>query len=300
MTGAPAAPASPGAGLAPGAGLRQANQDLQRLERILAPQELLREVGRAGADGRSLLAERLRASPTVAFLQAQPRLEPFARRVLSDGATLYAGAGVAAGRSLLVGFCGKAHRLMMPTALLLQHLPAADWDVLVLEDRWATHFRRGVAGLADGFPALVARVAALGEGYARLVALGTSMGGLPAARFALRAGAERGISVGGRLPNDVLRLRGRVAPPHAFDPLCACLPQGPRPLLFTYAAGCANDAGPAEAGAGLTGGRVLAVEGYASHGLLHELHLVGGLRDYLEVVLHQPVQSLGRCVGPRG
>jgi hypothetical protein len=275
-------------------GLRKVQRDVHALENILTPWEMMRHAERAEAGNCRLLAELLRATPTVTFLQGQQRLEPFARRELSEGATLYTGRGPASGRSLMVGFCGKANRLMMPLPVFLQHLPAADWDVLVLKDARRTHFRRGVGGFAGNFPGLVGRVASLGAGYGRCVALGTSMGGLPAARFALLAGVERGISIGGRPPNDVLRLQGRSAPLDAFDPLCACLPSQERNLLFAYAVGCANDAEPAEAYAGLTGGRDLPVDGHANHGLLHDLHLRGALQDFLDIVLHQPVRSLGR------
>jgi len=181
-----------------------------------------------------------------------------------------------------------------PLPLFLQHLPAAGWDVLILKDTLRTHYRQGVSGFSDSFLGLIGRVASLGTGYSRRVVLGTSMGGFPAARFALLARAERGISIGGRPPNDVLRLRGRSAPPDAFDPLCACLPPQGRNLLFTYAAGCANDSEPAEAYASLTGGRDLPVDGQVDHGLLHGLHLKGALQDFLNAILHHPVQSLGR------
>jgi hypothetical protein len=262
------------------------------LERVLAPLEMIRAADQMEMDGRADLAHGLRESDSVAFLGGQSRLEPYKRVDLGPGATFYSTGAPPDRRSLLVAFCGRAHRLMLPLSVFLQHLPARDWDALVLRDEHAVQYSRGARGFADTFAALVDRISAIAVEYRRCVTFGTSMGGLPAIRFALMARSERGISVGGRPPTDVLKLRRNGVPRSAFDLLCACLPPDRRNLLFTCSEGCRADEASARLYADLTRGLAWPVTGEADHNLLHGLLLKGALGDFLHAVLNRPLEEL--------
>jgi hypothetical protein len=271
---------------------RLIQREVQRLEGVLTPQEFLDRAAEEEAGGKADLASEMRASATMAFLSRQARLEPFRRRVLAQEAALYEGEAASSERSLLVGFCGMADRLMLPLPMILQHLPARRWDVLLLTDSRRAHYRKGCLGFADSLPDLVRRVAALSDGYARCVALGTSMGGLAAVAVARLAAMERGISIGGRPPNPVLHLRSRDGALPAFDPLCACLPSSSGRFVFTYSGGHADDAVEARRYAPTVGGCDLPIPGLVGHNLLHALQEKGVLADFLDLVLDAPVLQL--------
>lgn len=152
------------------------------------------------------------------FLHAQSTLRQFTRCNMGLYATLYQSSDSMVGplrRHLLIGFAARGGRLTLPIAALLQSIGDPDVDLLLLRDPFGNHFRQGCPGLGDDFATLVRRVAAVGKEYGRLTALGTSMGGGPAVRFCLMAGANRGVSIGGRRWNDIARLgdRASVLPP---------------------------------------------------------------------------------------
>jgi hypothetical protein len=123
---------------------RAIQAEVRRLESDLGPLEF---AGRMEEEGE--LGQALRTSVAGAFLSGAGEPQPFARRVLAPGASLYSAAGGAAERALLVGFCGRADRLMLPLPVVLQHLPARDWDLLLLRDSHKAHYR----GDAKGWPA---------------------------------------------------------------------------------------------------------------------------------------------------
>lgn len=188
---------------------------------------------------RSILSRQLRG--------AEP--EPYRRHALGDSVILYSGPEDAPKRkTLLIAFAGAAMRLMVPVGVVLQHLPASQYDVVLLRDQRRAHYERGIPGYAETLLALMRRLGAdLGaQRYRRVVTLGTSMGGLPALRGGILLGADLAISLGGRPIWHVDRLINpeRVAVP-AFDVLCPCGPAGAE-LLLVYAARNAEDReGPA-------------------------------------------------------
>jgi hypothetical protein len=244
-----------------------------------------------GAGGDAALAAAMADSRTGRDLLDQAWLMDFRPDRIAAGAVLYRGAPSPAGRRLLVLFSGRAARPMMPVPAFLQQIDVARWDVLLLIDHQNIQFRGGCRGLAPDFLGLVARLREISAPYLDVTAFGVSMGGLPAIRLALAGGARRAVSVGGRPASDAYRLVGRNRPPAAFDPICACLPDASRDMIFAYSGDNQVDDRAARVAAALCGGGLLGVPGIADHGLLGTLWGRGQLAAFLAVVLDPAVPA---------
>lgn len=305
MPGNPAeAPLGDGAGAALAAALRvargkRAEALLHELERVLTPAEYLDLANGLAREGHPLAAA-LAARPVRADLLRSGRPpEPYRRENLGEEALVFRGPGPAAGKTLVIAFSGMRGRLGIPTASLLQRLDARRHDLLLLQDGARLQYRTGCRGLAVDLPGLVAAIDARvgARGYARRVAIGYSIGALPAAQYGVLAGVERIVAVGARPRDDALRLVQRQAVPTAFDPLCACLAHWPRQLMFVHAEHHAVDGACAARLAAASGGVALAVRGLDSHGLIDALRVLGALDDFLAATLHGPMPAAAAGVG---
>ena len=180
------------------------------LENTLAPAEVCALIDRVRAGGLEVPA------PAAHWLARSDELlrgggrqvQPYLRHRIAEGATMYAATGTAverAARTLLVAFSGDANRMMMPTALFLQHLAAARHEVLLLVDRTRRFYLGGVAGLGDDLPSTIRRIEAIAapSRFARAVAFGTSAGGLAAVWAGVELRLARAVSVGGVAPEAV-------------------------------------------------------------------------------------------------
>ncbi len=167
-----------------------------------------------------------------------PRASAIKRYVRTDIAPNVAHFSAHAGaRTLVVGFCGKKLRLLMPVAMMLQSLDDRRFDALVLADPQRLHFDQGIPGFAQSLPDIARRIAAIVEenGYDSVITYGTSMGGFPALRMGSLIGAARAVSCGGRPVNHMERLGRGTRPVGAFDLICDCrMPlRAPSYVLFS-------------------------------------------------------------------
>lgn len=130
--------------------------------------------------------------------------QPFKRLRIARDLMLYSGGGGREGKTLLICFTGNSRRLMMPTSLLLQSLPADRVDVALLRDPSREAYRDGLTGLGGSlgelFVSLAERLRV--DRYARSAALGTSAGGLPAVLAGLGMELNAAMSVGGNGVDD--------------------------------------------------------------------------------------------------
>ena len=279
---------------------KSAMRALQVFENTLPPVEFLRQIEIETAAGNDLLAATLAESRTARDLKACTQLQPFSAQPVSVAATLYAGVGPTATRRLLVAFCGKHGRLMMPMPLLLQVIDARTWDVLALRDPTTLQFRSGCRGLAATFPELARWLATKAQDYAAMSALGASMGGYPAIRLALAVPGIRGVSVGGRPVTDAPRLVARQPTLTAFDPICACLAPVARDLIFVCSSAQEVDLDAASSAAALTKGTLCQISGSADHNVLWSLYEAGHLPRFLKTVLDsgKTPAEIARAVAP--
>lgn len=154
------------------------------------------------------------------------------RQRLAPTASLYERRAAAPnGRRLIMAFAGNHQRLMLPTHVILDHLPEHD-DLLLLCDPNRRHFAAGLPGIAATLPGvcewLGRRLAA--RPYESAVAFGTSAGGLAAVCAAYALGCRRAVAVGADAPADhpplerflrVLVTTAPIGPPAvvlAYDP----------------------------------------------------------------------------------
>lgn len=259
---------------------RRRAQVLNHIEDILTPREYL-ALGEALRDPELI---DLYGRRTVTKIMAGQQPESFERRRIAPH-VLYFGdpAHDRTRKTLLVGFAGRLGRLMIPNVGFLQCLPAEHFDMVVINDPEQLHFRRGSQGYADSFMGLVAAIERdfPAATYGRVVSIGASMGGLPAVWYGLMAPARRSICVGGRAAWDVTRLIEGQAPPHAYDPICACCEKTHAEVVFVYAQDHSIDRVQAGHFAGLLGAQTLPIPAVRSHSPLAHLWQTGSLPHFL-------------------
>lgn len=133
----------------------------------------------------------------------QPEL--FTSRRMAPAALHFRGPGESSSKTLLICFSVRgSRRLWIPHPVLLQHIDASRYDLLVLADPWRTAFRSGVPGMGESVHDVVrwiAKLELLGE-YNRLRVLGCSAGGYPALLAGRLLGAELTACVAGRFPSE--------------------------------------------------------------------------------------------------
>ncbi|BBK34872.1 hypothetical protein STHU_55060 [Allostella humosa] len=259
------------------------------LDTVITPREfeaVAGEMGNGGPPPVTAWIERTRRAMLVSGLPTQP----YARRSIAGQFWLYFHPDRGpAGRDLIIAFAGDAHRLMLPTPIFLQHCRAETFDLLLLRDPARSYYLKGVEGIADDFPGLLAAVDGLVDRarYRRVLALGCSGGGLPAIWTAIAMDLARGISIGGTSPTltDDPRLATRGI---SFAPLETLIAsrQGALPdMVVAFGADCANDRRKAEALATVLPVRFDIVPGVDRHNLVAELLQRGELRAFLDRIL---------------
>ena len=155
----------------------------------------------------------------------------FERRGIFKGMTRYtADDGPASRKTLIIGFAGHFHRLMAPMPWLLDCLNPAFYDVIVLRDFSRLDFAFGIPGLGgDFFEALANLPRHVDPGaYRKVIALGTSGGGVPAVLAAILLNVNRGVSI---CPQDFQRFAAKLSA-HGLseERYAALLASRPRPF----------------------------------------------------------------------
>ena len=253
---------------------------MNHLDDLLTPREYV-ALGEQLTDP-ELAALYARRSVTLAMTGQEPR--SFERRQVAPNVQLFSDPAHAAGsKTLLIGFAGRFGRLMIPNVGFVQCLPAESFDVLLMADPRARHFRDGLPGYGTSFRSLVDAIEAdfPARDYRRRVAIGASMGGLPAVWCGLMAGTNRTIAIGARVPWDVHRMLEGEGPRHAYDPVCACCSGRHREIAFVFAEDHAIDRIQAGHFARLLGAQTLAIPGVKNHSPLAHLWETGSLSPFL-------------------
>ena len=225
----------------------------------------------------------------VMMRRGSATVQPFRRLPLSDNVWYFQTGAPPEAKSLLVGFCGNALRLMLPIPVFLQHVPARDFDVVVLRDPSRCFYLRGVPEYAPHLAEVVARLQRdlPCERYSTVRCLGTSGGGAAALVAGTLLGAERALSVGGTHP---ARLATMLGPSglkgDEMDALIASLGTTATQRICCFGADNASDAeGAHSLCRALPGARAEPAAGVASHNLLLQLFERGALHAFLETRL---------------
>lgn len=220
----------------------------------------------------------------VAPLLKQQSPVGYRRHSLSKGVTFYtADRGACA---LIVGFCGRRRRLMLPISFFLQLMRDDKHDVLVLSDEHRRHFDGGVEGYSSSLLDTLKRIQAFAEAkrYEKVITYGTSMGGFPAIRAGLWLGADRAICVGGDFCRHPPRLSNPKDEIRAFDLICACRPAGDTDVLAVFAAGNQADAENYAALRQMLPGCVPIPVDTMMHNVFEHLQAQGELASFIEAL----------------
>lgn len=211
--------------------------------------------------------------------QRSVHADQWRREPLADNADLFRSDSRAApAKTLVVGFSSRAMRLTAPTYAILCALDPHAVDLLLLRDPTRQHYLSGVPGIGATIEAAArwADAFAASKGYARVVALGTSSGGIPAICAALLSGWPRVLAAGADQPSRHLHLQQLLV-------ACAPLSAGARSdIVLAYSALRQRDAlGAKEINALLPSARLLPDQRFKEHALLYLLQERGELRDFL-------------------
>ena len=219
----------------------------------------------------------------------------FQRHEHARGVTHYtASAFPDAEKTLIIGFSGIHHRLMMPTAWLLDCLNPRLYDVLVLRDFSRRSFAAGLPRLGND---LLEALSGLRKhcdprAYRKAASLGTSAGGVPAIIAAIALGLDRGIAL---CPSHYLwyaqhvKALGLDERSHA-----AVLASRKRPfpqLVLVTGAEKKDDLVAAEALHAIVPSRLWKLRNCAQHGVLKWQVQRGTLRPFLAKLLDQSLEA---------
>jgi len=273
----------------------QVNQVHIALENYLVPAEL-RGLGLAlRNDPPESLGRQWVESRLVSLPLNKPRPVEFERSGNLRGLTRYsADIGSPEQKTLIVGFAGFAHRLMLPTAFVLDCLNPAWYDLIVLRDFAKRLYVQGIPGLGDSFFDVLSGLSTCVDlpSYRNVVAFGTSGGGHAAVLAAIALRLDKGISIGGagfeQLEATVRSLGLDVGP---FRALVSARPDPYPDLLLVYAGDHARDEAGARSIGKLVPARLMKVRDCGKHGVLGHYSARRQLPEFLSLILGQDVEN---------
>ncbi|MBN9360930.1 MULTISPECIES: hypothetical protein [unclassified Devosia] len=156
-------------------------------------------------NARAIVSHTVRAM----YNAGKPAPERYTRFMLTEGVRIFAGTTEPAGRVLIVAFPGNGGRLMMPLPIILQHFSPGQVDVVMVPDWKKANYRFGIPPLGNTLEEALPKLSKhLPGGYARIVTLGTSSGGIPALLAAPIVGADTVLAVGAGSLDDVRWAKG--------------------------------------------------------------------------------------------
>jgi hypothetical protein len=219
----------------------------------------------------------------------------FERREHLKGVTHYtASAFPAAEKTLILGFSGIHHRLMMPTAWWLDCLNPRFYDVVILRDFSRRSFASGLPGLGKD---LLEALSGLWKycdprAYRKSVAIGSSAGGVPGIIAAIALKLDRGIAL---CASHYLWYAEQVKALGLNEPaFAAVLASRPRPfpeLILVSGADKKDDLAAAIALHAVVPSQLWKVRNCAQHGVL-KWHLERGtLRAFIAKILDQSLEA---------
>lgn len=188
--------------------------------------------------------------------------------------------GASAGKTLVVGFSSRAMRLTAPTYHILCALDPAECELLVLRDPSRRHYLFGIPGVGETIEAAARWLAtyATERGNARVVALGTSAGAIPAICTAIINRWPRVLAAGADRPSQH---------PHLTELLRLCAEaqarEGETKIVLAYSARKQRDAmGAAEIKAMISTAILEGDDRFKDHALLYLLQRKGELGRFLK------------------
>jgi hypothetical protein len=219
----------------------------------------------------------------------------FERRGLSKGATRYTSdASPTREKTLLIGFTGVAHRMMLPTPWLLDCLNPALYDVVLLRDFSRVAYGAGVRGLGGDLLTALSnlRMHVDPRAYRASIAFGTSAGGLPAILAAISLKLDKAIAIGPQPFDRVAALlRSNGVADEAYASLLASRPQPFPEVVLVCAADHADDVAAAASLQQSVPARVVKVRNCPGHVVLGWHHQQRTLPSFLAKLFGQSLEQ---------
>ena len=246
--------------------------------------------GLAGSPLTGLAILRRRAAMARGFRDVVRRADRpmlWRREAVAAHADIFRAEGLPAdAKTLVVGFSSRAMRLTTPTYHILCGLAPDRFDLLLLRDPGRRHYREGVPGIGGTVAAAADWLGryARDRGYRRIVALGTSSGGMPAIAAAILQGWDGVLACGADRPS---------SHPHLLALLRDCArrldgAEGPS-ITLAYSARNERDAsGAAEIHEILPSAKLAPDHRFKDHALLYQLHRLGELGQFLAEQIGHP------------
>jgi len=261
----------------------------------LAPAELRGLAAALAADPPDSLGRRWSAAAVASLPVNRVRPVEFRRIGIHDGLSVYtAGAGRARDKTLVIGFSGRAQRMMVPTAALLDCFNPALYDVVILRDPARLMFVRGIPGLGGTFFEILSNLGRHVDlpAYRNVIPLGTSAGGLPAILAAQALDLATGICVSGQEFGVFVECAASAGvSEEPFRQLLAARSGRPRRLVLACAADNDKDRAATEDLAARVPARVVTVRNCATHGVLGHLARQKRLPAFLAKMLDQSLEG---------
>jgi len=182
------------------------------------------------------------------------------------------------GKTLIVGFCDNAMRLMMPLYCLLTNLDSARYDLLILRDPKREHFANGVESVSDDLDSTATYLDSYmrSNHYLRALTFGASAGGLASICVARINGWSRAVTVGADNPSRHPIIAAKLND-LAFSDL------SPRTEIhLNYSINNKRDREAGESIHQLFPSSILMPDRrFSAHNLLHKLYRNGELKNFL-------------------
>lgn len=212
------------------------------------------------------------------------KAETYQRNLISTNVVYYCDPRFEASqKTLLIGYCGAAFRLMMPTPIILQYFPANQFDILKLTDRSKSFFLNGIPSFADNFETLIEKIKSQFDisRYKSIKVIGTSAGGAAALYTGIKLGAEVALSIAGKHPTIYPMAQQSTLNPLMFDELISLDAMSTCKVIAFYSKNSSLD----EQGAYsfkkyLPSLEVIGVQGTKTHNLLHEVFIANQLQEF--------------------
>jgi hypothetical protein len=136
------------------------------------------------------------------MLQASDEIKKFKRRKVSKNVSFYSTEKPK--EHLLICFCGRANRLMMPIPVFLQYINDEIYDVLILMDPSGLCFHSGIPELGENLKESIDELENIISisNYQNITTFGTSGGGCASLFLGVYLNAKQAISIGGRHPDN--------------------------------------------------------------------------------------------------
>jgi len=193
--------------------------------------------------------------------------------------------GIKSQKPVLIAFCGMANRIMLPLPIVLQALPAFEWDILkITRTPNGGYFRPGSE--TKDMEDLMIEIRRVLDRMDRsdITCIGTSGGGSPALLAALRLNARRCISICGNLSDACIPIISELSgqPIRSEDPHNGSSPE----ILYLHGEHHDTDRKNAQKMRSFFNGKIMSIPNVSGHNPLNTILKQGRFNSEFNALMH--------------